>query len=253
MALRPHLAVVEGSAEPMPGFRLLILECPALAKGARPGQFVMARAGEGYDPYLRSPVPIHRFREGGVALLFRPSQPGYAWLGDRHPGDTLDLLGPGGAGFALPTGAANIAVICQGTGIAPLVGILDRVSGPAQLVLGAATTAQVYPRELLPAGVEYTPHVGVGMGDAFWQAVTGACRWANHVYAAGSIPFYRQLWRVWETTRLRPPPDALQVWVEADMACGAGICDSCLVETRRGPRRPCIDGPAFNLADLVLE
>ena len=115
--MKQHLAVIEGSAEPMPGFRLLLLECPALAEGARPGQFVMARASAGHDPYLRLPLPIHRFREDGIALLFRPSQPGHSWLGARRPGDTLDLLGPGGAGFAIPSGAANVAVICQGTGL----------------------------------------------------------------------------------------------------------------------------------------
>jgi dihydroorotate dehydrogenase electron transfer subunit len=252
-ALRQHLAVIEGAAEPMPGFRLLLLDCPALAESARPGQFIMVRASEGYDPYLRLPLPIHRFREGGVAILFRPSQPGYAWLGDRHPGDTLDLLGPGGVGFALPTTSANVAVICQGTGLAPVIGILDRVLGPAQLVLGVATSAQAYPRELLPAEIEYTPHVGIAVGDAFWQAVTGACRWANHVYAAGPTAFYRQLLRVWESTHLRPPPDALQVWVDADMACGMGICNSCLLNTRRGPRHACTDGPVHNLSDLVLD
>lgn len=251
--MKQHLAVVEGSAEPIPGFRLLILECPALAGGARPGQFVMVRSGEGYDPYLRLPLPIHRFRDGGIALLFRPSRPGHSWLGARRTGDTLDLLGPGGVGFAMPSGAANVAAICQGTGIAPLVGIFDRASGPVQFLLGVATATQAYPRELLPANVEYAPYVGFGMGDAFWQAVTGACRWADHVYAAGPIPFYRQLRRVWESTRLRPQPDALQVWMEADMACGMGICDSCLIETRQGPRRVCTDGPTFNLVDLVLE
>lgn len=250
--MKQHLAVIEGSADPMPGFRLLLLECPTLAESARPGQFVMARAGSGYDPYLRTPLSIHRFRAGGIALLFRPSAPHLAWLDALRPGDRLDLLGPGGAGFALPAGSANVAIICQGTALAPVVGILDRVSGPAQFILGAATPSQAYPRELLPAEVEYAPHVGIALGDAFWEAVTGACRWANHVYAAGTTPFYRQLWRVWESTRLRPPPEALQVWVEANMACGQGICESCLVETRRGPRHACTDGPAFNLADLVL-
>jgi dihydroorotate dehydrogenase electron transfer subunit len=36
------------------------------------------------------------------------------------------------------------------------------------------------------------------------------------------------------------------------MACGMGLCNGCLIETRRGPRHICTDGPAFNLADLVL-
>jgi len=250
--LRQHLALVEGTAEPMPGFRLLILECPALAEGARPGQFVMARSGGGYDPYLRVAVPIHRFREEGIALLFRPSLPGHARLGASRPGDTVDLLGPGGAGFALPAGPAEVAIIGQGTGVAPLIGILDRVSGPAQLILGAATASQAYPRELVPVGVEFVPYIGVDTGEAFWHAVAEACRWAGHVYAAGPSPFYQQLQRVWQSTRLRPPPEALQVWVEADMACGLGVCDSCLIQTRQGPRHACVDGPAFNLSDLVL-
>lgn len=251
--MKQHQAIIEGSAEPMPGFRLLVLDCPALAEAARPGQFVMARVGEGYDPYLRVPLPIHRFREGGISLLFRPAQPGYAWLGARRTGEMLDLLGPQGQGFALPAGSANVALISQGTALAPLTGILDRVPGPVQLVLGVATEAQAYPRELLPQTVEYAPYAGVSAGDAFWGAVTEACRWAQSVYAAGPTPFYRRLLQVWNAIRLRPPPEALQAWVQTEIACGMGVCDACLVLTRRGPRRACTDGPAFNLVDLVLE
>ena len=120
--MKQHRAVVEGSAEPMPGFRLLILECPPLAGSARPGQFVMARSGETYDPYLRLPLPIHRFRERGIALLFDPSRPGSSWLGSLRPGDTLDLLGPGGVGFALPSGAAQDRHDSHGLGFQVLFG-----------------------------------------------------------------------------------------------------------------------------------
>ncbi|MCD6302206.1 MAG: hypothetical protein J7M15_01625 [Anaerolineae bacterium] len=43
-----------------------------------------------------------------------------------------------------------------------------------------------------------------------------------------------------------------QAWLWGDLRCGLGCCDSCLVDTRRGWRRICTDGPVFDLANLVL-
>src|SRR5512140_2700638 len=83
-AMKQHTAVISGGAEVTPGARLLILDCPSLSTGARPGQFVMVRCGEGHDPYLRQALPIHRLTEQGIALYFRPANRHLAWLAARH-------------------------------------------------------------------------------------------------------------------------------------------------------------------------
>ena len=42
----------------------------------------------------------------------------------------------------------------------------------------------------------------------------------------------------------------MQVLLETPMACGMGLCYGCAVETRRGVRQVCRDGPRFELRDV---
>jgi dihydroorotate dehydrogenase electron transfer subunit len=42
----------------------------------------------------------------------------------------------------------------------------------------------------------------------------------------------------------------VQVLLEEVMPCGTGICYGCAVETRRGVRLVCKDGPRFDLRDV---
>ena len=41
-----------------------------------------------------------------------------------------------------------------------------------------------------------------------------------------------------------------QLAMEEAMACGFGACFGCVVRTRRGYRRLCVDGPVIAAADL---
>jgi len=250
IAVKQYAAIVEGGAEPVPGTRLLLLNCPQLSESARPGQFVMVRCGHGYDPYLRYPLPIHRLRPQGIALYFRSSEPSIAWLGAQQIGETVDLLGPCGRGFDLPSELSNLTLIYQGMGIGPLAAILDRTRCAVQIISEAPTPSQVYPRELLPRFVEFLPFVGHEQSEALWHAVEGACRWSERVYAAGSRGLCHRLAQSIARSRFGLREGIAQVWVEAEMACGRGICQSCLTETRSGLKHACLDGPVFDLANL---
>ena len=42
-----------------------------------------------------------------------------------------------------------------------------------------------------------------------------------------------------------------EVSMEKRMACGIGACLSCVVETKDGKKRACVDGPVFNAGDIV--
>ena len=256
---KQHLAFVEACAEPVRGMRLLFLSCAGLSASAKPGQYVMVRCGQAYDPYLRYPLPIHRFMGGqGIALLFRPLGAGLSWLGGRRVGDALDLFGPCGHGFDLPQPGASLSLVSWGLGLAPLLGILDHTTGAVRLVMQAPTSQQLYPRELLPRQVEYVPYVGQRDSEGFWQAVAESCRWGERLYAAGvsardladADGAFRRLRQAVGMGSLGLRPALAQVWVEAEMACGQGFCQGCLVETRRGPRRACVEGPVFDLAEL---
>jgi dihydroorotate dehydrogenase electron transfer subunit len=241
----------------MPGTRLLVLHCPELAGVARPGQFLMVRCGDSSDPYLRYPLPIHRFFAEGLALFFRPGGPELGWLNGRRVGDSLDLLGPLGQGFDIPIhdGLAHssgaLSLVSWGMGLAPLLGIVDRTTCAVRLITHVATAQQVYPRELLPRPVEFESFVGHSEEEGFWQAVGTSAHWGGRLYAAGAYGLYPRLRQLLGHGPWGLHAGMAQVWVEAEMACGRGLCQGCLVSTREGPRRACTDGPVFDLLDLT--
>ena len=41
------------------------------------------------------------------------------------------------------------------------------------------------------------------------------------------------------------------VSLEKRMACGIGACLSCIVETKQGRKRSCVDGPVFNASEVI--
>ncbi|MHB1293659.1 MAG: iron-sulfur cluster-binding protein [Anaerolineae bacterium] len=245
-------ASVEGIAEPLPGTRLLYLDCPPLAAAARPGQFLLMRCGEGYDPYLREALPIHRFTSSGVAVLFRGVSPGLAWLATRRVGEHLDILGPCGRGFALPERLTHLSIVYQGMGVAPLLSLLDRPGCAMRLVTHAPTAGQVYPRALLPRDVEYLPFVGLEQQSAFWQSTEESLQWSRHLCAAGPDRMLVDLQSLVRRVCVGPGNGQVQAWVERRLACGLGACQGCTITTQHGPRRVCADGPVFDLLSLIL-
>jgi dihydroorotate dehydrogenase electron transfer subunit len=75
-------------------------------------------------------------------------------------------------------------------------------------------------------------------------------RWADQIFACGPEPMYRSLRSVAEPLRInnRPP---VQVSMEREMACGLGSCLGCVVETKRGMQTSCVQGPVFDMDDIV--
>jgi dihydroorotate dehydrogenase electron transfer subunit len=57
---------------------------------------------------------------------------------------------------------------------------------------------------------------------------------------------FRAMADVMRRTRMRRP---VQVLLEEGMGCGTGICYGCAVETKRGMRLVCKDGPMFELRE----
>lgn len=246
------VATIVGSAAPNPGTCLLLLACPELAANALPGQFVMVRCAEGYDPYLRYAFPIHRLNPQGIALYLRPAPGAHSWLANRRMGNVLDVLGPCGHGFDLAAGEGSLGLVCQDMGIAPLLAAANRFNGGVQLLQQVATPGQVYPRELLPRQVEFLTFVGHEQHAGFVAAIEAACRWSPRVLLAGSAALYGHARRFASSLPIPRERGWAQAWVQPDLTCGRGICQGCTVETRRGGRLACRHGPAFDLTDVVV-
>ena len=252
--MKQVVASVLSNEEILPGIHVLWVQAPGIASAARPGQFVMVRVGQHYEPLLRRPLAVHRvspFRTPTqFALAFAVVGRGTKWLSQRVPGDTIDVLGPLGNGFAVNSG--NLLLVAGGLGIAPLVALAEQQlaqGATITLVMGAATRNQLYPDSLLPGGIRLV--IATEDGSAGEKAMAsdltpGLISDADQVFACGPISMYESMHRLALLTR-----KSVQVSMEARMGCGFGVCLGCAIETRQGMKLVCHDGPVFELRDIM--
>ena len=241
----------------MDGVNQLWLEAPEVARETQPGQFVMVRCGEGWDPLLRRALSIHRVRREAAtfALLYGVRGKGAAALAHKRPGDAVNVLGPLGNGFTVHRNVERLLLVGSGWGVSPLVALAEQqvARGKVVTLLAGAPQAKAhYPTAWLPPEVEVvyaTDDGSLGKQGAVTDLAPEYWPWADAVYASGPLPLYQALARVADGQWPQKPVQAL---MESPMACGAGACFSCAVETKRGVRLACKDGPCFEMKDLAL-
>ena len=231
----------------------LTLDTSSLTKPPVAGQFFMARC-EGV--YLRRPLfPCHIEAKRIAALLPLGQEAGLTWLAARQVGETVDLIGPLGCGFALDRPAGNLLLVGWRSGLASLLALAEEAltAGWAVALLAAFERPDMsVPTVLLPPAIEYQTAVGSAALDDLEVLLREAIPWADRACAAGGGGLYSRLAAVIEELRLGLRPGLAQVLVEVQMACGMGVCGACAVRTRRGMRQACHHGPVFDLAELVI-
>jgi len=228
----------------------------------RPGQFYMLAAartwGGGTDerPYLPRAFSYARARvEGdGVALdfLLEAVGPGTERLAELGPDEGMTLVGPLGIGFRAPEEGTRAVLVGGGIGAAPLLCWREELaangSGGAEILLGFRSAAHAQAAALFgPDALVVTDDGSVGrqalvteLLAAELDADPGAT-----VYACGP-PAMLEAVRALCTERDVPA----QLAMESGMACGFGACFGCVVPTRHGYVRLCVDGPVLDAHEL---
>jgi len=238
-----------------------------------PGQFYMLATVEGWGagaderPYLPRAFSYLRAVDGELHFMLEDVGPGTARLGRAAPGEELWVLGPLGAGFA-PARDGRAPLLCGGgVGAAPLAALQDRLgAAPALLGFrdeahapGAALLRDVrvatddgsvghhgFVTDLLAAELDGDGHQGsagapgprrAGSADASPGDVV--------VYACGPPPMLEAVRALCAARRV-----PAQLALESGMACGFGACFGCVVPTRDGYVRLCVDGPVLEAEAL---
>jgi dihydroorotate dehydrogenase electron transfer subunit len=251
------------AVEPIMGdARLLTLRAPRGAvDGLEPGQFfnIACRSSSSLDPLLRRPYSVYRVNRVASTLTFlvRPFGRGSAWLSERTQGEKLGMLGPLGNSFTISRRAQRLLMIGGGVGVAPLVMLADEAVArglDVVFVMGAANEAGLLAASELPDSVEYvvaTDDGSRGHRGLATEVIPDYVSWADQIFACGPEPMYRTLRSVVDPLRInRRPP--VHVSVERGMACGLGACLGCVVETTRGMIASCVQGPVFDLDEVIV-
>jgi dihydroorotate dehydrogenase electron transfer subunit len=241
---------------------LLTLSAPPhVVERLRAGQFfnISCRFAGSFDPLLRRPFSVYRANplSSSLVLLVRPFGRGSAWLAERSLGESLELLGPLGNSFEISPRAQRVLMLAGGVGAAPLVMLSDEAAErgiDVVFVMGAADEAGLLPASELRGSVEYlvaTDDGSRGHHGLATEVIADYVRWADQVFACGPEPMYRTLRSVVDPLRINRRP-SVQISVERGMACGLGACLGCVVETTRGMIASCVQGPVFDLDEVIL-
>ncbi len=251
--------------------------CPEIARRVLPGQFVMIRLAESADPLLGRPLALYNVICGADG---RPSSLDVVYLvvgkmtrrlAALKRGSPLEIWGPLGNGFpAIET--QHLVMVAGGIGQTPFLTLAREYLGghvfgdPARHAARAERVTLCYgarSAEYL-AGVPDFERFGVevclstddgSMGhhgpvtELIRPAITSssaACR----IVCCGPEPMMEATAKV--ARELAVP---CLVSLETPMACGIGICFSCVAKIRDASgnwdyRRTCVEGPVFDAEDV---
>ena len=250
--------------------RYFVMEyrCSDIAGASLPGHFVMISADDTLDPLLRRPMAIYRVvreagTEVGFKLLVERTGRGTTLMASARPGDLAYVLGPLGRPFYLPTPDAlndqEDLLVMGGVGAAPFPllaeTLRDRGARVRAFVGGRSRENLLCLDDFEELGVPFevatddgsVGHHGfiTGSLEAYLQRSSGNPR----IYSCGPTPMMRAV----DEVAVRHGCDH-QVSLEAPMACGIGVCLSCVVPVERNGawvyQRICREGPVFDAASL---
>ena len=245
-------------------YQLLTLVGPEIARSARPGQFVELLAGPGV--LLRRPFSLHRVERpgrglGAIEVAFDVVGPGTAALAALRPHDLVDVLGPLGRPFQPPPEPRPCLLVGGGYGTAPLFFLAEELRTRrcrVDFLVGAASAARLFqPVEARRLGHSLTVTTDDGSGghrglvtDPLPELL--ARQRSAQVYACGPMPMLAAVARAAAAAGL-----PCQVAVEEQMACGTGMCWSCVVPVAAGAGQPsrlarsCVEGPVLDAAAVA--
>ena len=237
---------------PVGAYVELAFAAPDVAGRAVPGQFVaFAVGGRESAMLLRRSIAIAGTGDGRLTVVVAPHGPGSTWLAGRQPGDTVDVVGPLGRPFPLPEPGTAALLVGGGYGAAALVGLagaLRERGSDVAAVAGAATADRLCSVDELTALADVTVLTDDGSaGRRGWvtDAVAELVGQVGVVYACGPMGMLRAVAEL--ATGAGVPS---YVAVEEAMACGIGVCMTCVLpvvgaDGRSRFARSCTEGPVF--------
>jgi dihydroorotate dehydrogenase electron transfer subunit len=248
------------------------LHCPHLACAIRPGQFIMIRLPGHSDPLLGRPFALYDtvLDDAGqpvaVEVVYLVVGKLTGLLARLRPGDRVEVWGPLGNGFPDFHDLDHIALVGGGIGQTPFLAHVRDLLGtrgyggrpPRRMAQRVSLYYGVRTADLA-AGVEdfraagATVHLASDDGTlgfrGFVTQLLATHKPPQHLVGCGPEPMLRALTQL--AGRWGVP---CHLSLETPMACGVGICFSCVTRVRTADgwdyRRVCVDGPIFDAANL---
>jgi dihydroorotate dehydrogenase electron transfer subunit len=253
----------------------LRFHAPELARLICPGQFMMVRLRGITDPLLGRPFALYdtvldsQCQPAAIDIVYLVVGKMTRLLAGLAVGDQVEVWGPLGHRFPDPSGGGHVALVAGGIGQTPFLAHLRELLGTrgygGQAPKRRADRVSLYygvRTADLAAGVDDFRAAGaevhlasddgsLGYKGFVTQLLIGQPR-PDHIFGCGPEPMLHALANLAQSWKV-----SCHVSLETPMACGIGICFSCVTRVKTAGgwdyRRVCIEGPIFDARELVLE
>ena len=213
--------------------------------GILSGQFVNIRV-EGQ--FLRRPISVCNIADGILTIIYKVVGVGTEAMSHLPIGTQLDVLTILGNGYDLTKAGDAPLLVGGGVGVPPMYMLARQLREEGKrvcVVLGFNTKEEVfYEEEFRALGCDVivtTVDGSYGMKGFVTNAFDGQ---QSFYYTCGPLPMIKAVMRALGTEG--------EVSMEERMGCGFGACMGCTIQTTKGPKRVCKEGPVFAASELLL-
>jgi dihydroorotate dehydrogenase electron transfer subunit len=253
--------------------------CPTIAQRIIPGQFIMLRLAGCDDPLLARPLALYDTvaSPGGeplaIDIVYLVAGKFTRRLAECGPGEMLDVWGPLGNGFP-PQSADHLIIVAGGIGQTPFLALAAEHLGqkhygdPPRDVTRPQKISFCYGARSADylAGVDDFRRLGVEVHlstddgtqghhgfvtDVLGKLLEQPSARSRQIVCCGPE---RMMTAVAEIAHRFAAP--CQVSLETPMACGIGICFTCVAKVKQADgswdyKRTCVEGPVFNAEKII--
>ncbi len=231
----------------------MLIECPEIARGAKPGQYLHIKVGKGIDPILRRPISIGRIDKdkGSISLIYQIIGKGTKKIAEMKQGEDIDVIGPLGNGFEIFEGS-KCAVVGGGMGTAPLLELASRIKD-CDVYLGfRCSTFKIKEyKEICKKLLIATEDGSMGSKGYVTDLIKDIGRY-DVVYTCGPKPMMKKVKELCDASSVR-----CYASLEERMGCGIGACLVCACRIKEGDtwhyKRVCTDGPVFEAGEVDFD
>ena len=206
--------------------------------GILPGQFVNIRV---QGQFLRRPISVCNITDGILSIIYKVVGVGTEAMSHLPVGTQLDVLTVLGNGYDLPKAGDAPLLVGGGVGVPPMYMLarqLREAGKKVRVILGFNTKDEVfYEEEFRALGCDVTVTTVDGSHGVKGFVTNALDGQQSYYYTCGPLPMIKALLQAAGTNG--------EVSMEERMGCGFGACMGCTIQTTKGPKRVCKEGPVF--------
>jgi dihydroorotate dehydrogenase electron transfer subunit len=276
-ATQARVSVIENVQLARDTYRIRF-ECSAIARRIVPGQFLMFRLPGLNDPLLGRPLALYdtvldsEGRPSAIDIVYLTLGKMTHRLAGCRAGDEVEIWGPLGNGFP-PVTTDHLIMVAGGIGQTPFKALGQEYLGsrqygePPRTVLSAKRVTMCYGVRTaeLAAGVPDFDAAGINVQlssddgtlghhgfvtELLCQLLDEADSEERLVVCCGPEPMMHAVSKICNANNTR-----CLASLETPMACGIGICFSCVTKVRQPDgtwdwKRTCVEGPIFDATKI---